>query len=32
MLLSMDYIDEQFASAFYAGQAKDFGDYVLGIA
>lgn len=26
----MDYIDEQFISAFYSGNAKDYGDYVLG--
>lgn len=26
----MDYLDEQFASAFYSGMAQDFGDYVLG--
>ena len=30
MKVTMDYIDEQFISAFYSGNAKDYGDYVLG--
>lgn len=31
MKIAMDYIDEQFITAFYSGNAKDYGDYVLGI-